>query len=345
MEVVELSREQYEQTLTELVENPPIEQLGVWQDYEQTVPGRSFWGYVGFVDGNQTVAVTALQSYETHGYYYLRAHHAPVWALEPTAEQETDVLNALVRYVRSRDHRQVFIRLSVAHELPITQPCLSIVPYDSTVVIDLGGSDDEILSRMKPRGRRDVRKALRESPIECADETDRARESFAEYYDVMVETASRDGFTPAPIATYEDMLSILGDDHCRVFAGREEGRVVTWSIVTLSGTRATRYYAASRNDTMRKHVTDKLVYFECCELSHMGYEEYDLMGIGSDFSPSLKGLNEFKTKFTKEGVRSVAPDRDLPVRKTFYRALTSMRSVRDRLRGLSKINNVFTNQR
>ena len=132
---------------------------------------------------------------------------------------------------------------------------------------------------------------------------------------------------------YEDMIRILGPEHCRVFAGRHEGRVVTWSIVTISGNRATRYYGASRSDTMRLHVTDKLVYFECCELGSRGLEEYDLMGIGSEFSPSIMGLNEFKTKFAKDGVRSVAPDRDLPLKRAFYRTLVGVRDVRDRLRG------------
>ena len=31
----------------------------------------------------------------------------------------------------------------------------------------------------------------------------------------------------------------------------------------------------------------------------MGVTECDLMGIGSDLSPGLKGLSEFKTKFAK----------------------------------------------
>ena len=52
-----------------------------------------------------------------------------------------------------------------------TVPVLSTVPYDQTVVIDVTGGDDAILSRMKRRGRRDVRKSLRECPADIADET------------------------------------------------------------------------------------------------------------------------------------------------------------------------------
>ena len=54
-----------------------------------------------------------------------------------------------------------------------------------TVVIDVTGGDEEILSRMKPRGRRDVRKALREAPVTCADETEQATADFSEYYAIM----------------------------------------------------------------------------------------------------------------------------------------------------------------
>lgn len=336
MQVSELTREQYETALGELTANPPIEQLSEWQDYESTVPGRTFWGYVAFEDAGGVVALAALMQYETHGYRFLRGHHAPVWREEPSEEMERAALDALAAFVRSRDKRQVFARISVLHELDSTRPVLSTRPYDSTMVIDVTGGDDEIIARMKPRGRRDVRKALRESPVECADETELALESFAEYYDVMVETGERDGFVPAPMADYETMMRTLGPERCRVFAGRHEGRVVTWSIVTLSGSTAVRYYAASRNDTMRLHVTDKLVYFECCELGRRGMESYDLMGLGSEFQPALMGLNEFKTKFAKDGVRCVAPDRDVPFRKAFYSSLTRVRDIRDSLRGAGR---------
>lgn len=336
MQVSELTREQYETALGELTANPPIEQLPEWQDYESTVPGRTFWGHVAFEDAGEVVALAALMQYETHGYRFLRGHHAPVWREEPSEGMERAALDALAAFVRSHDKRQVFARISVLHDLDSTRPVLSTRPYDSTMVIDVTGGDDEILARMKPRGRRDVRKALRESPVECADETELALESFAEYYDVMVETGERDGFVPAPMADYETMMRTLGPERCRVFAGRHEGRVVTWSIVTLSGSTAVRYYAASRNDTMRLHVTDKLVYFECCDLGRRGMESYDLMGLGSEFQPALMGLNEFKTKFAKDGVRRVAPDRDVPFRKAFYSSLTRVRDVRDSLRGAGR---------
>lgn len=333
-EVRKLTRDEFDRLVGEANIVVPIEQTLVWADYQQTVEGRTFWNCLALTRNGKDVAYVLFIDYETHGYHYLRAHHGPMWLEAPTAEEESEAMEALVAYVRKNDRHVAFMRLAVDHELPMSCPTLSSIPYDTTVLVDLTGGDDEILAHMKARGRRDVRKALREAPITCADETVRALASFDEYYQIMVETAERDGFSPAPKRDYEDMIKLLGPDHCRVFAGRlEDGRLCTWSICTISGTRATYYYAASSSETRRGFVTDKLFYFACCELGRLGCTTFDLMGIGSDFSPKLKGLNTFKTKFANE-VTHVAPDRDIPVKGGFYKSLQMgkrvMQAVRNR---------------
>lgn len=102
---------------------------------------------------------------------------------------------------------------------------------------------------------------------------------------------------------------------------------MVWSIVTVKGSYAVRYYAAMCDAAMRIHVTDRLLHAECCMLGSQGITDYDLMGIGSDFAPSLKGLNAFKTKFT-ETITPVAPARDVPLKKVFYKTLQAVQGVR-----------------
>ncbi len=328
IEAKEITIEELEAKAAELGINLPIEQTAIWATYQATIPGRTPWGCVEFLKDGKTCALASLFDYETHGYHFLRSTHGPVWVEEPSAADEAEAITTLSAYAKGKDKHERFMRLAIKAEISASAPVLSGVPYDHTVVIDVTGTDEDILSRMKPRGRRDVRKALRESPVTCADETELALKSFEEHYDVMRETGERDGFTPAPCSDYEDMIRILGPEHCRVFAGRLDGRVVTWSIVTINGTHAVRYYGASRNETMRNHVTDKLVYSECCDLgANKGILTYDMMGIGSEFSPTLMGLNEFKTKFTKQ-VAEVSPDRDVPLSKGFYKALTIAKKLR-----------------
>lgn len=332
MDIVDITLGQMEEEATRLGLSLPIEQTAAWARLEQTIDGRTPWGALRFERAGQPVAFVSLFDYKTHGYHYLRAMHGPVWVGEPGPADEQELLDALRAYLRKRDRRQVFARLSVKAELPCCRPVLSTIPYNQTVVIDLEGGEEAILSRMKTRGRRDVRKALRESPATYADETERASASFEEYYDVMVETAARDGFAPAPASDYENMIRILGPEHCRVFAGRIDGRVVTWTIATVSGKHGVRYYGASRADVPnRNFVTDGLIFFECCTLSEQGVVSYDQMGIGNDFAPSLKGLNTFKTKFSKE-ITDVAPNRDLPLRPHFYGLLVRLQARRRKLR-------------
>lgn len=335
IEVRDISFREMEDTAAQLGLTLPIEQTEAWSRYEATIPGRSPWEQLALTRDNEIVVLAAFADYETHGYHYLRAHHAPVWVKQPSKEEELEVISAIASYVRKHDKKQVFARLAISNELEICSPVLSTYPYNQTVVIDIaGGDEDEILLRMKGRGRRDVRKSLRECPATFADETNLGTADFSEYYEVMTETAKRDGFSPAPKSDYEDMLRILGPQHCRLFCGRIDGRVITWTIATISGTSAVRYYGASRSESARALATDGLIFFECCTLGKMGCTTYDQMGIGNDFSPHLKSLNTFKTKFSKE-ITDVSPDRDLPLQKTFYETLVLAKKMRGRIRTMT----------
>ncbi|PAU69291.1 methicillin resistance protein [Bifidobacterium italicum] len=308
----------------------PIEQTSVWADFQTGVEGRTPWGCLIIRDGNAIVAVVSLIDMETHGYHYLRSVHGPVWKSKPDERLEQAVIAELVDFVRTHDKHVAFLRIDTWSDKG-TYPVLSTVPYNETVVLDITGGDEALLARMKKRGRRDVRKALRESPAVCADETEIATKDFADYYAVMVETARRDGFTPAPMSDYTDMIKALGPDHCRVFGARIDGKVVAWTIVTLQGKTGVYYYASMLTSVKRQHVPDKLLYTVACTLGQMGYEKLDLMGIGNDFAPSLKSLNEFKTKFADD-TTTIAAGRDVPIKKLLYRSLRLLQDVRRALR-------------
>ncbi|RVU97830.1 peptidoglycan bridge formation glycyltransferase FemA/FemB family protein [Coriobacteriales bacterium OH1046] len=336
MQLVKLSFSEFEDRAAELGVELPIEQTAAWARFESAVEGRRSWGSFAIVDGGKAIALISFMDYETHGYHYLRAHHGPVWVETCTYELEERVLAAIAAHVRAHDRRVAFCRLPVSFEHAICEEVLSTVPYDETVVIDLSGTPEDILARMKARGRRDVRKSLRESPAVYADETGNACSSFDEFYKIMLETGERDGFTPAPRSDYEAMMRELGGERCRVFGGRIDGRLVNWDMVTIAGTRASRYYGASRTDVEKRNLlTDGLIYFESCALSQRGCTSFDQMGVGSAAYPGLSSLNTFKSKFA-EKTTPVAPDRDLVVKPAFYKALQAAKALRARLRGLRR---------
>ena len=328
LHATEVSAAQLDQEAGSLGLVLPIEQTAVWMEYESTIPDRAYWGSYIIYDDEAPMALVSFMDYKAHGYHYLRAHHGPVYVSGPGEEQEEQVAQLLRSLVRKKDSKVAFIRMGILHDIPQSRPVLSTRPYDTTVFIDLAdGDEDEILARFKARGRRDVRKALRETGAQVIDETAQATQDFSEYYKIMEETGERDGFTPAPLADYQNMLEILGPDHARLFASRIDGDLISWSIDTIQGNLATRYYAASRRGPMRG-VPDQEVYESSVALGKLGCTSRDLMGIGSDFSPTLLDLNKFKTKFSNETV-AVAPDRDLPVKDLFYKGLVAVKHLRD----------------
>lgn len=321
-ETVEKTAEQYGVIL-------PIEQTESWRKYQDTVPGRSAWKNLIIEDDGKPAGSVSFIKHSTHGYYFLRSAHGPVWFDSPDQTTEKSRIQALAKYVKENDKSIVFLRSAVSFDSNISCRVLSTVPYDTTVVIDLTGGDEQIISRMKKRGRRDVRKALRDCPAVITDDTKQViGGSFDEYYEIMTETGNRDGFVPAPKSDYKNMIECLGYEHCRVFGARINGKLCAWSIITINKTHAVRYYAAMRTEAMRSYITDRLTFAECSELSKLGVQSFDLMGIGSDFAPSLNGLNTFKTKFSQE-TRSVVPERDIPIKKMFYSTLKTMKKIKN----------------
>jgi hypothetical protein len=322
--------------------DPPIEQTPSWEAVDEGDPDRETAGHYVIRRDGETAGTFILTRLVAHRLPFFWVRHGPVWFGEPDAEAEAAVLALVADEARTLDPKAIAVRLDMRTPAEGTLAPQGLIAYDRTVVVDTGagvGIDDAgaageaILATFKPRGRRDVRKAVRESGLECADETGQAARDFSEYHAVMAETAGRDGFVPWDADTYRQMIRGLGRDHCRVYAGRIDGRIACWSIVTISGSLAARYYAASETSMMRRHVTDRLVFFECQDLARRGVRRFDLMGIGSDLAPELMGLNEFKTKFSRSVV-DVAAARELPLRPAVYQAMSGARTVVRRLRSV-----------
>lgn len=325
--LVPLSNEEYEE-LTATIDLP-VEQSLVWDEYDRAVPGRRPWKRFGFYVEDELLAVVALAEYVGRGFRYLWAKHGPVWASEPTPELERLLEERLVAGVRAVDPRLTFVRLHATHPTEHHHPLLQSVTYDRTVVIELDArSDDEIMATMKKRGRRDLRKGLREQPIDATEATGLSAEEFGEMYEVLEETAERDGFGLHPASVYTTMLETLGPDVARLFVGRHEGVVQAWTIVTVHDGAATAYYAASTAAGRAHDAPTQLYWHIIRTLRDEGVRSFDLMGIGSDLAPSLEALTTMKTKFS-EDVTHVPAAWDIAVRPRAYAALqTALRTKR-----------------
>lgn len=300
----------------------PLEQTPDWDRFDRAVPGREPWKKLAWQIDGRTRALIALTKMEGRGFHYLWAKHGPIWAgSAPTPQEEAALRDDLRRLVRGSDRSVAFVRLHAFAPAEDLHDLLQSVTFDRTIILDLTKDEDQLLAEMKKRGRRDVRKALRDSSMVAADETARALEVFPELYELLVETGQRDEFGISPRATYERMIESLGAANCRLFTVRREGRPLCWGIVTNTATQATYYYAASSAEGRKAGAPDLLVWSMTCFLRELGIRTFDMMGIDSDRAPQLAGVRGFKTKFTEE-IAEVAGAWDVPVRPLYYGALT-----------------------
>lgn len=331
----------------------PVEQSQAWERFDSSLSGREPWKVLRYTEDGRDVALISLSRYQGRGFTYLWAKSGPVWLvsedthgaeaaqgervdgaeLRPTAEQEQRLRDALVRAVRKAEPRIVFIRAHFWHEAEDTLELLQTMPVDRTVVVPLVDedgqplSDDDLIMSFKRRGRRDLRKAIRENPVQPIELTAGGAITPAEMdelYEVLVETAGRDAFGINDKSTYAAMLQHLGPKVARVFVVRDgdrpDGEILAWNIITFFEGRGMAYYGASTHRGRVERCVEQLYWHITRTLRDEGCVDFDFMGIDSERAPRLKGVAEFKRKFSEE-ITEVAGAWDVPVRPLIYQGL------------------------
>lgn len=301
-----------------------------WDDYAELLPERELWqgtrwGYYPDGGSDAPAAVLTLRQFHIHKMPFLWADGSPVWtAGDPTSAQEQALVDALRVHVMDTDASQAFIRLAVLHHEGVTgvvPTCQQLYAHDSTVVIDLSGDEEAFRSRMKPRGRRDVNRSLRRSKVVVTEETGIDRAGFGEVVGVMHETADRQGFHDHDADYYWTFFTHFRDrGMARLWVGRVDGEPVNWGLAIIRGSFATWEVAASNGQGRHEHGPDVTLYKALTDMQADGVTVCDLAAIGSDYNPKLMGLNEFKTKWSKETVRVGAP-MEIVLKPARYRLL------------------------
>jgi lipid II:glycine glycyltransferase (peptidoglycan interpeptide bridge formation enzyme) len=318
----------------------PIEQAPAWDAFDRAVEGRTPWRRLAVLEGaDAVVALIALTEFEGRGFTYLWAKHGPMWPSRPTADAEAAVRRALVEYVRAEAPSVAFVRMHAWHEAPDLHELLQTVTYDTTVVIDLTRSEDEILASFTKRGRYKTRKVLKDEDMTVTDESGMSAEEFRELYEIYRETAERDGFGIFPMDVYTTMLESLGE-HARVFVARRHdtgpdgdlkpGRAVSWVISLVHDGAGVDFYAGGNREARDTNAAILLKWKIFTTLKAEGVKRYDLMGVGSDRAPQLAGVGEFKHQFGDD-VR-VDGAWDVPVKAARYRALVLALKLKRALR-------------
>lgn len=215
---------------------------------------------------------------------------------------------------------------------PFRKAPTDVQPPDTTVLDLAGASDEDLLSRMKPKWRYNIKYAEKKGVVV-------SRESGAEavrtFYTLYRATALRDRIALHPEAYYARLVSLseeygAGAPDIRVWIARYRGEPLAAIITSFLRREAVYLYGASGDGHRNLMPAYALQWTAIRAARDAGCGWYDLFGIPPSDDPGhpMAGLYRFKTGFGGR-IRRYAGSWDLPLRRIPYEAYRSA----ERLRG------------
>ncbi len=177
------------------------------------------------------------------------------------------------------------------------RPSPEQIQFRNTVLVDLQGSEEEILQRMKSKWRYNIRLATRRGV--------RVREGtladLPTFYALYEETARRDRFLIRPFAYYKRVWEhFLRRGMAHLLLAEWEGTPVAGLMLFVFGERAWYMYGASAGGDARRHMPNHLLQWEAIRLARArGCTTYDMWGAPDELREDdpMWGVYRFKAGF------------------------------------------------
>lgn len=152
-----------------------------------------------------------------------------------------------------------------------------------TIIIDVDGSEEDILARMKPKTRYNTRLAEKKGV------TVRAWDDIDSFHKMMLVTGGRDGFGIHALEYYKRAYELLQPKGLgEILVAEYEGKPLAALFVARNGRRAYYLYGAS-TDEERNRMPTYLLQWEAMKWAKArGCEEYDLWGVPDEDEATLE---------------------------------------------------------
>jgi len=176
-----------------------------------------------------------------------------------------------------------------------------ITPY--TAIIDLKKSEEDILANMKPKWRYNI-KVARKKWVE-AEIVEKSEENIKAYYDLMLETTSRDNFSGNILEYYKTFLNSL--ENSKLILAKKDWVIISGWIFTFDKEVSIYYYWASTSKKeYRNLMAPYLVQWIAIEYAKsINSKIYDFLWVASanEKNSSLAWVTAFKWKLTKDFIK------------------------------------------
>ncbi len=158
-----------------------------------------------------------------------------------------------------------------------------------TVVIDIRGSEESILAKMKPKCRYNTRLAEKKGI------TVRAWDDIKSFHEMMTVTGGRDNFGVHSSEYYQRAYELFHPKGtCELLVAEYEGKPLASLMVFANGKRAWYVYGASNDEERNRMPTYLLQWEAICWAKARGCEEYDLWGVPDENEEKLEA--EFESR-------------------------------------------------
>ena len=168
------------------------------------------------------------------------------------------------------------------------------------MLIDLHGSEEEILARMHHKTRYNIRLAQRRGVVVCEGTV----ADLPEWYAIYLETTARNLIEPMPISHFRAMLDERAEGSAspvlpRLLLARKDGQLLAGMLLAIAPSRATYLYGASSREQRDSMASYALQWAAIRLAKAKGCTDYDLFGAAprSGEPHALAGVHRFKVGF------------------------------------------------
>jgi len=300
----------------------PLWQTQEWQDFQDKLGHKTHR-----VDDN-LIIINPLFLGKSYGYI----PRGPVFTSDQVRLDFWDDLKALV--IREN---LVFVRIDPVEAIILPDNMRSVLSHsvqpDTTLVLELQLSEEELLKQMKRKGRYNIKLAEKKGvTVKRAESQEQRLEFVQAFFSLLKETTTRDQFSGHAEGYYQTMLETI--PQAEIFVAEYEGKALAAGIFVFQGDVAIYYYGAS-TQVHKELMAPYLLQWEAIKFAKSkGCRTYDFLGIAPEDAEDdhpWKGITSFKKKFGGETVIYPNP-RDIIFKPFWYKIYQFMKFIQKKIK-------------
>jgi len=233
--------------------------------------------------------------------------------------------NALFLQIETINYKNAASFSCKGKEFKIGEYKKFITPY--TAIINIENTEEEILANMKPKGRYNI-KVARKNWVE-SEIVEKSEENIKAYYDLMLETTSRDSFSGNSLEYYKTFLNSLENSNL-ILAKKDWVVIAGWIFIFDKNVSIYYYWASTSKKEYRNLMAPYLVQWEAITYAKSIWSKiYDFLWVASpeEKNSSLAWVTDFKKKLTKNIIK-VSDSYIFVNKKIKYFIINTLRKLR-----------------